>query len=98
MRLVVRRIEVLSIPTAWEIYLSANATRTIHGRQLVMLGSDTIEIQTQECHGLLSVAGSIVGAQGWITGNHTEVVWKGFLGWRVIEEVVNDSATAQCSE
>lgn len=93
MRLVIRGVEVLSIPATREIELRAHTAGTNSGWQLVMLGGNAVEIQTQESNCLLGIAGCIIASEGRVTGDHAKVVRKCLLSWRVIKEVVDDNAT-----
>jgi hypothetical protein len=47
MRLVVRRISVLSVPAAGKVDLGTDTGRAFLVREFVVLGSDTVEIETQ---------------------------------------------------
>jgi len=99
MRLVVRRVGVLSVPAAREINLSADAIRAFLSRQLVELGRDSIEIKAEEGDGLLSKAACIVGTQGRVTTQHTEIIGEGSCrSWSVTEQIIDYCTAGQARE
>jgi len=74
MSLVCRRVDILSVPTAREIDLSAYPVRAGLGGELVEAGRYAIEVQAKECHGLLCKAGWVILAKSRVTTDHAEIV------------------------
>ena len=61
MRFVIWRIGVLAIPAHGEVDLSPDSTWAfLTARKLIVTGCDAIEVEAEECDGLLGVAACIV--------------------------------------
>jgi len=73
MRFVVGRVGVLSVPAALEVELSTNTAGAGCVRKEVVLGSPTIEVQTEESNGLLFGA-SHRWRLGGVSRDHAEVI------------------------
>lgn len=76
-RPVVRRVQILSIPAAWEIDLSSEAVRAIDIRYLVDLCIRVrrVKAKAYKLDGLsIKTAGEV--ALRWVASYHTEVSWE----------------------